>query len=79
MGGKDLKARVGSEWKEYKEANPEASKSREARFMFHNEKMKEWYEEADTAKKEEVEEFRKRSKSDLEVEGEDDCNRKFQE
>lgn len=72
-----MKARVDSEWKEYKEANPEASQSKQARFKFHNDKMKEWYEEADTEKKKEVEEFRKMSKGDLE--GEEDPNRKFQE
>jgi hypothetical protein len=42
--------------------------------------MKEWYEEADTEKKEEVEEFRQKSKNDLlEPEGGDDPNRLFQE
>jgi hypothetical protein len=42
---------------------------------FYNEKMKKWYDEANTEKKE-VEEFRQNSKSDLE--GGDDFNRLFQ-
>jgi hypothetical protein len=71
-----LKARVESEWKEYKEANPEASQSHQARFKFHNELMKEWYEEADTEKKKEVEEYCKKSKGDLE--SGDDSNTFFQ-
>jgi hypothetical protein len=42
--------------------------------------MKEWYEEADTEKKKEVEEYRQKSKDDsLLVEGGDDPNRLFQE
>jgi hypothetical protein len=72
-----LKARVDNEWKEYQEANPEANHSHQARFKFHNEKMKQWYDEADTEKKNEVEEFRQKSKSDLE--GGDDSNRILQE
>ena len=78
MGGADLKARFASKWKEYKEANPEAGKSRQDRFKFHNETMKEWYEEADTEKKKEVEDFRQKSK-DESFEGGDDPNRRFQE
>jgi hypothetical protein len=76
--GNDLKDRVDNEWKEYKEANPEASHSHQARFKFHNKKMQEWYEEADMEKKKEVEEFRQKSKDDL-LEGGDDPNRLFQE
>ena len=40
--------------------------------------MQEWYEEANTEKKEEAEEFRQKSKNDL-LEGGDDPNRIFQE
>ena len=74
-----MKARVENEWKEYKEANPEASHSHQDRFKFHNEKMKKWYEEADTEKKVEVEEFRQKSKSDLGGGDDSDPNRQFQE
>ena len=49
--------KVDNEWKEYWEANPEASHSHQARFKFHNRKMQEWYEEANIEKKKEVEEF----------------------
>jgi hypothetical protein len=75
--GSEMKDRVDNEWKEYKEANPEASHSHQARFKFHNKKMQEWYEEADLEKKKEVEEFRQKYKDDL-LEG-DDPNRLFQE
>lgn len=76
----DLKAKFDREWKEYQEANPEASHSHQARFKFHNEKMKEWYEEADIEKKKEVDEYRQKLKNDL-LEGGDasDPNRLFQE
>jgi hypothetical protein len=57
--GNDLKDRVNNKWKEYKEANPEASHSHQARFKFHNKKMQEWYEEANMEKKKEVENFDK--------------------
>lgn len=77
--GNDLKSRVDDEWKEYQEANPEANHSHQARFKFHNKKMQEWYEEADTEKKKEVEEFRQKSKGDLLEGGDDDPNRLFQE
>jgi hypothetical protein len=77
--GDDLKAKVDNEWKEYREANPEASHSHQARFKFHNRKMQEWYEEADTEKKKEVEEFRQKSKGNLLESGDDDPNRLFQE
>jgi hypothetical protein len=40
--------------------------------------MQEWYEEADTYKKKEVEEFRLKSK-DVSLEDGDDPNRLFQE
>ena len=40
--------------------------------------MQEWYEEADTEKKEEVKEFQQKSKDDL-LEGGDDPNHIFQE
>lgn len=72
-----MRAKVDDEWNKYKEANPEASHSHQARFKFHNKKMKEWYEETDTDKKEEVEEFLQKSKGDLE--GGDDPNRLLQE
>ena len=52
--GDNLKARFESECKEDKEANPEASQSHKPRFKFLNEKIKEWYEEADTKKKKQV-------------------------
>ena len=68
---------VDNEWKEYKEANPEASQSPQARFKFHNQKMQEWYKEADIEKKKEVEDFRQKSKDNL-LEG-DNANRLFQE
>lgn len=74
-----MKARFEIEWKEYKEANPDASHTHHARFKYHNEKMKEWYEEASSEKKVEVEEFRQKSKSDLGVGDESDPNRLFQE
>jgi hypothetical protein len=71
---------VENDWKEYKEANPEANHSHQARFSFRNKKMQEWYEEADIEKKKEVEEFRKKLKSnDDSLEGGDDPNRLFQE
>ena len=47
----DLKERFDNEWKNYQEANPEASHMHQARFKFHNMKMQEWYEEADIEKK----------------------------
>jgi hypothetical protein len=74
-----LKARVESEWIEYKEANPEANHSPQALFNFHNEKMKKWYEEADTKTKKEVEEYREKFLA--EPDGGDDSNPnvKFQE
>ena len=37
---------------------PEANHSHQALFKFRNEKMKKWYEEADTKTKKEVEEYR---------------------
>ena len=64
---------MDSEWKEYQEANPEASHSHKARFKFHNEKMMEWYEEADLEKKKQVEEFRQKPKDGL-LEGGDDSD-----
>ena len=76
--GDDLKAKVDNKWKEYQEANPKASHSHQARFKFHNRKMQEWYEEADTEKKE-VEEFQQKSKGNLLESGDDDPNRLFQE
>ena len=76
--GNDLKAKFDNEWKEYREANSEASHSHQARFKFHNKKMQEWYEEADIEKKKEVEEFRQKSKDDS-LDGGDDPNRLFQE
>ena len=36
--GNDLKDRVDNEWNKYKEANPEASHSPQARFKFHKKK-----------------------------------------
>ena len=75
--GNDLKDRVNNEWKEYKEANPEANHSHQARFEFHNKKIQEWYDEADIEKKE-VEEFQQKFK-DNSSEGRDDPNRLFQE
>lgn len=41
--------------------------------------MKKWYEEADSEKKVEVEEFRQKSKSDLGGGDDLDPNRQFQE
>ena len=76
--GNDLKDRVDNEWKEYKEANPEANNSHQAHFKFHNKKMQEWYDEADIEKKKEVEEFQQKSKDNL-SEGGDDPNHLFQE
>lgn len=78
--GDDLKAKFESEWKEHKEANPEASHSNKARFKFRNEKMKAWYDEADTEKKKQVDEYRQKYRDDL-LEGGDDSdpNRLFQE
>ena len=70
----DLKARVYEEWKEYQEVNPEANHSCQAHFKFHNKKMKEWYEEADSEKKERVEEFWQNSKGDLLEGGDKDPN-----
>ena len=66
----ELKAKVESEWIEYKEANPEANHSSQARFKFRNELMKKWFEEADTKTKEEVEEYREMFLA--EPDGEDD-------
>lgn len=77
--GNDLKARVDEEWKEYQEANPEASHSHQDRFKFHNQKMKIWYEEADIERKNEVEEFRQKAKDVLEGGDASDPNRQFQE
>ena len=67
-----------NEWKEYQEANPEASHSHQACFKFHNKKMQEWYEEADIEKKKEVEEFQQKPKDEL-LEGGDDPSRLLQE
>jgi hypothetical protein len=77
--GDDLKPKIDNEWKEYREANPEAGHSHQARFKFRNRKMREWYEEADTEKKKEVEEFQQKSKGNLLESGDDDPNRLFQE
>ena len=78
--GNDLKARVDNEWKEYREDNPEASHSHQARFKFHNKKMQEWYEEADIEKKKVVDDFRQKSKEDFLEDGDDsDPNHQFQE
>ena len=41
--------------------------------------MQEWYEEADSEKKKEVEEFRQKSKGDFLEGGDDDPNNRFQE
>ena len=71
--------KVDNEWKEYWEANPEASHSHQARFKFHNRKMQEWYEEANIEKKKEVEEFRQKSKGNLLESGDEDPNHLFQE
>ena len=75
----ESKAKVESEWIEYKEANPEANQSHQALFKFRNEKMKKWYEEADTKTKKEVEEYREMFLA--EPDGGDDSNPnvKFQE
>ena len=75
----DLKPKVDDEWEEYQKANPEADHSHKACFKFHNEKMKEWYEEAGTEKKE-VNEYRQKLKGASDsLEGEDDPNCLFQE
>ena len=76
----NLKERFDNKWKNYQEANPEASHSHQAHFKFHNMKMQEWYKEADIEKKKEVEEFRQKSKdvSGL-LEGGEDPNHLFQE
>jgi hypothetical protein len=57
-----------------------ANHSHQARFKFHNKKMKEWYEEVDEEKKKEVEKFCQKFKEDS-LEGGDasDYNRQFQE
>jgi hypothetical protein len=76
--GKDLKARFNDEWKEYQNANPEATSTQD-RFKFHSEKMQQWYDEADSEKQKEVEEFLRKSKGDLLEGGDVDPNRLFQE
>ena len=70
--------RVDEEWKKYQEANPEANHGHQDRFKFHNKKMQEWFEEADSETKKKVEEFRQNSKGDL-LEGDKDPNCIFQE
>ena len=75
--GNNLKDKIDNEWKEYKEANPEASHSHQACFKLYNKKMQEWYDEANIEKKKEVEDFRQKSKDDL-LEGGDDPNQLFQ-
>jgi hypothetical protein len=50
----------------------------QARFKFHNKKIKEWYEQADEEKKKKVEEFCQYFKEDS-LERGDDPNCQFQE
>jgi len=70
--------RVDEEWKKYQEANPEANHGHQDHFKFHNKKMQEWFEEANSETKKKVEEFRQNSKGDL-LEGDKDPNCIFQE
>jgi len=61
----DLKERFENVWEAYQKENPEASNSHQSRFAFYNERMKEWYEEADIEKKKEVEKYRQKYKDGL--------------
>ena len=70
--------RFDDEWKDYQEANPEASHLHQACFKYHNKKMQEWYEEADIEKKKEVKEFCQKAKEIL-LEVGKDPNCLFQE
>lgn len=80
MYGEELKARVDTEWETYQHEHPDVTHTTRDRFIFHNQKMQDWYEEAESDVKGKVEEFRQQHKDGI-VEGDEgnDANHHFQE
>ena len=78
----DLKAKIETEWQEFKRANPDSAMTQ---FQFCNDKMRLWYDESSPEVKQQVEEYRQKKKSGLGEVGEQDSqncdlqNRNFQE